>query len=370
MNAPVRKFEVRPAKREHVPLFVGLMGPPGAGKTYSALTLAEGMRAVGGGDPVLIDTEGGRSKKYADMFRFNRIDFGAPFRPTDFLAAVRAADATGPCAIILDSASDEHEGEGGVLDWHDAELERMAGNDWGKRERVGQAAWIKPKGDRRTMISGLLQIKTPLIFCFRAREKVKQIRNERGKMEPTNIGYQPIAPSEIVSAMDVNCVLPPKSDGVPVWKSDKMGEDFIIKLPAFFKSMFTEGKPITRETGRALAEWARGGSSSSPQQSPSPQPAAADRPASSSSPPGDDGAGSGDDGMAFMSSDWSDYCEWWLIRREDITTADQLRKLWSSPHQKAWRRHIGPTKDELDEMLAKVKGWIDELEAEAEALAS
>lgn len=264
MNATVRKFEITDAVRERVPLLIGLMGPPGSGKTYSALTLAEGMKLVGGNDPVLIDTEGGRSKKYADLFKFKRIDFGAPFRPVDFLAAVREAVASDPCAVIIDSMSDEHEGEGGVLDWHDAELDRMAGNDWGKRERVGQAAWIKPKANRREMINGLLQIQTPLIFCFRAREKVKQIKNDAGKMAPTNIGYQPIAPSEIVFAMDVNCILPPKSDGVPAWRSDKMGEDFIIKLPEFFKSIFTEGAPITRDTGRALATWAKGGAALSP----------------------------------------------------------------------------------------------------------
>lgn len=264
MNAPARAFEIKPAVREQVPLLIGLMGPPGSGKTYSALTMADGMREVDGGPPVLIDTEGGRSKKYADLFKFQRMDFAAPFKPTDFLAAIRQAVASKPCAVIVDSASDEHEGEGGVLDWHDTELDRMAGTDWAKRERVGQAAWIKPKADRRTMINGLLQIQTPLIFCFRAREKVKQVANTAGKMVPTNIGYMPIAPSEIVHAMDLNCVLPPKSDGVPVWRSDKMGEDFIIKLPEFFKAIFAEGKPITKDTGRALATWAKGGTASAP----------------------------------------------------------------------------------------------------------
>lgn len=262
MNAPVRQFEIKQAVREQVPLLVALMGPPGSGKTFSALTLAEGMKLVGGSDPVLIDTEGGRSKKYADLFKFKRIDFGAPFKPVDFLAAVRAALPLNPCAIIIDSMSDEHEGEGGVLDWHEAELDRMAGSDWAKRERVGQAAWIKPKANRREMMNGLLQIQTPMIFCFRAREKVKQLPNNAGKLAPTNIGYMPIAPAEIIGQMDVNCVLPPKSDGVPIWRSDKAGEDFTIKLPEFFKSIFTEGHPLSKQHGRALAEWARGGTPS------------------------------------------------------------------------------------------------------------
>jgi len=255
---PIRAFEVKDSVREQVPLLVGLMGPPGSGKTYSALTLAEGMKMVGGSDAVLIDTEGGRSKKYADIFKFKRIDFQAPFKPLDFLAAVREAMKLNPCAIIIDSMSDEHEGEGGVLDWHDQELDRMAGEDWAKRERVGQAAWIKPKASRRDMMNGLLQIQTPMIMCFRSREKVKQVANDRGKLVPTNIGYMPIAPFTIVAQMDVTCVLPPKSDGVPVWQSDKVGEDFMIKLPEFFKAIFIDGRPITKETGRALAQWARG----------------------------------------------------------------------------------------------------------------
>lgn len=258
MNAPIRKFDIRPATRDQVPLLTGLAGPPGSGKTYSALTLASGMQEVAGGPPVLIDTEGGRSKKYADLFKFSRIDFAPPFRPGDFLAAILAAVATNPCAVIVDSLSDEHEGEGGVLDWHEAELERIAGSDWAKRERVGQTAWIKPKADRKALIGGIRKLQVPIIFCFRAREKVKQIQNDRGKMAPTNIGFMPIAPAEIVGEMDLMCVLPPKSDGVPTWTSDKMGEDFTIKLPEFFKKIFTDGKPITKENGRAMALWAKG----------------------------------------------------------------------------------------------------------------
>lgn len=345
MNAPVRKFEVKEAVREQVPLLIGLMGPPGSGKTYSALTLAEGMKQVSGGDAVLIDTEGGRSKKYADLFKFRRIDFGAPFKPVDFLAAVREAIAANPCAVIIDSMSDEHEGEGGVLDWHDAELDRMAGNDWSKRERVGQAAWIKPKANRREMINGLLQIQTPLIFCFRAREKVKQIKNDAGKMAPTNIGYQPIAPSEIVFAMDVNCILPPKSDGVPAWKSDKMGEDFIIKLPEFFKSIFTEGAPITKETGRALAAWAKGGTTSTQQRIGTAEAAstAPSAPSTRDHVPAQGGA----------APTAEEYIERWGVILEDAADADDLGKLWNSVAHKNQRAEIDWPDDQTFNALKK-----------------
>lgn len=163
-----------------------------------------------------------------------------------------------PSCIIIDSASEEHEGSGGLLDFHDSELERMAGSDWAKRERVGQAAWIKPKANRLEMLNGLMQITTPLIFCFRAREKTKQVANAQGKQVPTNIGWTPIAPPEIVHSMDIFALLPIKSDGVPMWKGNTAYEDFSIKLPRQFASLFPADKPINQQMGQAMSVWALG----------------------------------------------------------------------------------------------------------------
>jgi hypothetical protein len=255
----MRQFESHKAVLTNSPLLIGLMGPPGGGKTFSALRLATGITQDRGGDIYLIDTEGGRAAKYASEFTFYHVPFDAPYKPSDFLDAVSQMVAKGAACVIIDSMSDEHEGPGGVLDWHEAELERMAGQDWQKRERVGMAAWIKPKADRRKLIDGLLRIKTPIIMCFRAREKVKQIKNDRGKMEPTNIGYQPIAPFEIVHNLDLNCLLPAKADGVPVWHSDKIGEDFTIKLPIFLRPFIQDGLPLDENMGKHFSEWARGG---------------------------------------------------------------------------------------------------------------
>ena len=253
-----RQFKSFPAHVSETPLLIGLEGPPGGGKSFSALRLATGMCSVRGGEPFVIDTEGGRARKYAGQFKFRHVPFDPPYKPADFLQAIEHCVKEGAGAIVVDSASDEHEGSGGVLDWHDEELERMAGNDWSKRERVGQAAWIKPKASRRAFINGILRITTPLIFCFRAREKVKQVKNERGKMEPINIGFQPIAPIEIVHTLDLVCLLPPRAEGVPVWSSEKAGEDFILKLPEFLKPFIRDGEPLSEEMGAAFARWAKG----------------------------------------------------------------------------------------------------------------
>jgi hypothetical protein len=252
LNAPVRSFPATLAVLKEVPLLIGLEGPPGGGKTYSALRLAKGMQRIRPGPVVVIDTERGRASKYAAEFEFLHVDFRPPFKPTDFLAAVREQLKLNPAAIVIDSQSDEHEGEGGVIDWHDAEVARFSGNE--------HAAWAKPKADRKRMINGYLQITTPLILTFRAREKTVQQpkANGHGK-EVVNIGFQPIAPAEIVYALDLVCLLPVRANGVPQWKSDKVGENFTTKLPNYLAPFIQEGRPLSEEMGEAFAKWAKGG---------------------------------------------------------------------------------------------------------------
>jgi hypothetical protein len=269
MNAPARNYAAKPAVRADEPLLIGMVGPPGGGKTFSALRLAKGMKALRGGDIIVIDTEGGRARKYADQFEFLHVDFEPPHQPHAFLDAIQAQLARKPACIVVDSMSDEHEGHGGYLEWHDEMVPKMGGNEW--------AAWAKPKASRKRLINGLLHIRVPLIFTFRAREKTKQQDGRNGKKEVVNIGWMPVAPLEIVHSLDLTCILPPRADGVPVWESSKIGEDFIIKLPNFLAPLITKDAALDERTGRALAEWARGGQSPQPvEASQGPQDAAND----------------------------------------------------------------------------------------------
>lgn len=260
MNAPVRSFEAKEAVRESVPLLVGLMGPSGSGKTYSALRLATGIQEIAGGDIYFIDTEARRALHYADQFKFKHVQFDPPFGSLDYLAAIEQCVKRGAKAICIDSMSHEHIGPGGYLLTQDAEVERMAGNDYAKRERVKMAGWIKPSALRQRMITGILQMNVNLIFCFRAKEKTKP-KTGGGIQE---LGFMPIAGEELLFEMTVNCLLLPKSGGVPTWRSDQIGEKLMMKLPRQFEPIFADSKPLDESTGRALATWARGGTTSSP----------------------------------------------------------------------------------------------------------
>jgi ABC-type dipeptide/oligopeptide/nickel transport system ATPase subunit len=260
MNAPVRTFDAKPAVRESVPLLIGLMGSSGSGKTFSALRLATGIQTVTGGDIYFIDSEARRALHYADQFTFKHVQLDPPFGSLDYLAAIQHCVKQGAKVIVIDSMTHEHSGPGGYLMTQEAEVERMAGSDYAKRERVKMAGWIKPSALRQRMIAGILQLNVNLIFCFRAKEKTKPVKG--GGIQ--ELGFMPIAGEELLFEQTVNCLLMPKSGGVPTWRSDQIGEKMMMKLPRQFEKLFADSKPLDEETGRALAQWAKGGAASNP----------------------------------------------------------------------------------------------------------
>lgn len=257
MNSPQRTFEAKLAVRERVPLLVGLVGPSSSGKTKSALLIAAGIQSVVGGEVYGIDTESRRMAHYAEEHKFQHVEFGAPFGSADYLAAIRHCVGQGAKTVIVDSMSHEHDGPGGMIDFQEKEVDRLGGDDWAKRERVKMLAWQKPKAARRALISGLLQLNANFIFCFRAREKSKPMKIN-GKTEIVELGFMPIAGEEFLFEMTANCMLPPKSMGVPVWQSEHVGERATMKLPGYLAHAFPKDKAIDEATGRALAVWAAG----------------------------------------------------------------------------------------------------------------
>lgn len=255
-----RAFEDRPAVREATPLMVGLIGPSGTGKTFSALRLATGIQRVSGGEIFGIDTEARRMLHYADKFKFRHIPFGAPFGSLDYLDAINFAVSKGAKIIIVDSMSHEHEGPGGVLEQHAAETKRLA-KLWGVKEAAAQmAAWAMPKQNRRRMINSVLQIPAHFIFCFRAKEKLKIVKGK----DPEPLGFMPQAGEEFVYEMTLKCLLLPGANGYPTWKSEEPGEKMMIKLPEQFRGLFAQSTQLSEDVGQKLAEWAAGAPGSVP----------------------------------------------------------------------------------------------------------
>jgi hypothetical protein len=245
---------VENARRESTPLLIGLVGPTGCGKTKSALRLAAGIQRIRGGKLVGIDTEARRMLHYANEFPLTYLEFGAPFSSLRYMEALKAAAAKAEGGVVIvDSMSHEHEGEGGYLEYHEAELNRMAGDDWKKRERMTFTAWIKPAGERRRLINTILQLNCAFIFCFRAKEKLKLVKGQ----DPIQLGWQAIAGEEFAFEMTVRCLLQPGSQGVPDWSPEafkngvpKRGDQHVALLP--------DGQQLNEDVGEKLARWAKG----------------------------------------------------------------------------------------------------------------
>lgn len=244
------RFTFRPAVRQDTPLIIGLAGPTKSGKTLSALRVATGL--AGGKPIIMINAEGARGHQYADKFTYIACDLTPPFRPELYTEALTEAAKQNPGCIIIDSASHMHDGPGGILEWHEEELDRIAGQDEGKRQRSTFTAWIKPKASENEFIYALLGMKCPVILCLRAKEKLKIIPGK----QPVDLGWQPIVGERVAFETMFTLVLPPHSKGVPDLSISDMRQPFDRLVP--------ENRPLDEKLGERLAEWAKGGATPAP----------------------------------------------------------------------------------------------------------
>jgi hypothetical protein len=129
-------FKSSVAVREKVKLMVGLTGPSGAGKTYSALQLAYGIT----GDwkrIALADTENRSALYYAGekTGEWEHIDFPSTmpqgYHPNNWLKLINYVESLKHIEVlILDSITHEWEGSGGALELVDSAAGNKFANGW------------------------------------------------------------------------------------------------------------------------------------------------------------------------------------------------------------------------------------------------
>jgi hypothetical protein len=250
--------EVASRQGHFSPLIIGITAPSSGGKTYSGLRLAKGIQRVVGGEIFGIDTEEGRMLHYSDYFKFRHVPMTAPFSPLDYLDAIDHCASRGAKIVIIDQLSNEHDGEGGVLDQIDDFLERKCGEDFDKRNKFLLLAQVQPKKARKHLNRHIVSLAGKIVFilCYRAEEKIKP---KKGGGEPDKLGWQPITTSKLPYDMTVRFLLPPGSDGVPTLIPAEPSERLVIKNPEQFKGWFKPGEALSEDMGQKLAEWAAGG---------------------------------------------------------------------------------------------------------------
>lgn len=262
-------FTIRPAVRSKIGLLFGIAGASGSGKTFSALTLAEGIKGKDGKIAV-IDTEAGRALHYAPKpgdeanpakgtFDFLHLDFPAPFTPSRYVEAIKAAEEAGATVIVIDSMSHEWDGEGGCADMAEQAAIAAATDQKGvvqawKVDAMTAPSWKKPKQLHKRMMAKLIQTRTHLIFCLRAQEKIKfeKVFNERTNREKNEIrqlGFMPICEKSFMFELSGSMTMHPETPGQPRY-------DLQRKLNHDLQQIFPHGEQITIEKGERLRCWA------------------------------------------------------------------------------------------------------------------
>ena len=254
-------FTIRQATRTGVVPLIGLYSESGCGKTYSSLLLARGI-AGPNGQLVMLDTESRRGSLYADVIPggFDVLDLEPPFSPKRYREAIAAIVASKPAAMVVDSASHEWEGDGGVLNMAD-EIESKSG-------KPGLHCWKVPKLEHGRLMLDLLRLEIPCVVCVRAKYKTKQVKV--GEPPASAMGRH--FSGAVIDKRKTEIV---KDDHT----SPIQAADFIFELTAHMeilqdhtvhvtkcshpdlrKCFPADGQgPITIEHGAAVARWCSGG---------------------------------------------------------------------------------------------------------------
>lgn len=167
------------AERRQTKLKIALTGPSGAGKTFSALTLATGI----GKRVAVADTENGSASLYADRFQFDTLEIRPPYTIAKYIEAIRSAQAEGYDVLIIDSISQAWAGEGGLLAKKEA-LDARGGNSY--------VNWAKITPEQEQFKSVLLNAGLHLICTMRSKQDYVLEVNEKGKQAPRKVGLAPI----------------------------------------------------------------------------------------------------------------------------------------------------------------------------------
>lgn len=226
-----------------------MAGPAGSGKTVSSLLLGFGLLQAAHPELepdaiwdriCLIDTENKSGSLFAGanvngtrIGEFLTIDLAPPFTPQRYLEAIKVAEQGQVDVLIIDSLSHAWAGEGGMLDMKEAVAKR-SGN--------GYTAWKEITPLHNRLIDAILQSKTHVILCLRAKAEYVIEENDKGKKVPRKVGMAPVfregVEYEVTTFFDV-------------------GIDHTVSVSKD-RTMLFDGQPpfqITPETGALIQAW-------------------------------------------------------------------------------------------------------------------
>jgi len=169
------------ASKAAAKLRLGLIGPAGSGKTYTALRIAAGL----GGKIAVVDTERGSASLYAGE---RGIDFDVieldTYEVERFIEAIKDAASGGYATIIIDSLSHAWAGKGGILEFVDKSAKRNSGGG-------NFGAWRDATPRHNALVDAILG--APLHVICTLRSKVEYVvENVGGRNQVRKVGLQPV----------------------------------------------------------------------------------------------------------------------------------------------------------------------------------
>lgn len=226
-------MKLQKAQRHQVKLRIGLSGPSGFGKTYSALLMAYGI-TNDWNKIALIDTENKSASLYSHLGDFNVLSLDEPFAPERYLEAIKLCEDSDIELIIIDSISHEWQGKGGCLEIH----EQLGGTF---------QMWSKITPRHNSFIDAIIQSKCHVILTTRSKVDYSLDKDLNGKTKVMKLGTKSITREGLEYELTVNF--------------EFLNDNHLVQASKDRTELFT-GKPefiINSSTGKKLIEWCNQG---------------------------------------------------------------------------------------------------------------
>ena len=221
-------MELRIAERRQAKIKLGLQGPSGSGKTYSALLIAYGL-CNDWSKVAVIDTENHSADLYAHLGPYNVLNLSEPFSPENYIKAIEACEKAMMQVIIIDSISQEWEGNGGIIETHS----KMTGNSFTNWN------YITPR--HNAFVQKILQSQCHVLSTIRCKQDYV-LSEKNGKYVPEKVGLKGVTRDgmdyEFTLVFDLDIKHQAKAS------KDRTG-------------LFMDGLPfvIKPDTGRKILDW-------------------------------------------------------------------------------------------------------------------
>lgn len=176
------EFAPRKAQKHSVKLKMAIQGPSGSGKTEGALSLAKNF--VPNAKILVVDTENESASLYADRYEFDTIPLCAPYTSDRYRKAMQAAIDGGYDVLIVDSLTQQWDGEGGILRRKEA-LDRQPGSN-------SYTNWSTYTPEHTAFVEFIKQLPVHTICTLRTKQEYVLETNSKGKQQPRKVGLAPI----------------------------------------------------------------------------------------------------------------------------------------------------------------------------------